>query len=110
MKILLDECVDRKLAKEFIGHDVKTVSQMGWAGIKDSQLLSLAEMEFDAFITVDQNIPFEQNLGKLSLAVIILCSFSNRLTDLKPLMPELVAVLNEAAQGQATVVGKSSKE
>ncbi len=110
MKILLDECIDRKLAKEFVGHDVKTVPQMGWASIKDSQLLSLAEMEFDAFVTVDQNIPFEQNLGKFSLAVIILRSFSNRLTDLKPLVPELIAVLNEAVQGQATVVGKRSTD
>lgn len=59
MKILLDECIDRRLARELVGHDVKTVPQMGWASVKDSQLLSLAAAEFDVFITVDQNIPFE---------------------------------------------------
>ncbi|MGB3297860.1 MAG: DUF5615 family PIN-like protein [Phormidesmis sp.] len=110
MRILLDECIDRKLAKEFVGHDVKTVPQMGWASTKDSQLLSLAEMEFDVFVTVDQNIPFEQNLQKFSLAVIILCSFSNRLAELKPLVPLVVVVLNKAVQGHATVVGRQSNE
>ncbi|MEL6352863.1 MAG: hypothetical protein AAFR58_13975 [Cyanobacteria bacterium J06627_28] len=51
---------------------IKTVPQMGWAGIKDSQLLKLAESAFDFFITVDRNLPFEQNLSKLTLAIIIL--------------------------------------
>jgi len=56
MKLLLDECIDRKLAKEFVGYEVKTVPQMGWAGIKNGQLLALAEVEFDVFITVDRNL------------------------------------------------------
>lgn len=46
MNILLDECIDRKFARELIGYDVKTVPQMGWAGIKNGQLLALAESEF----------------------------------------------------------------
>ncbi|MGB3516276.1 MAG: DUF5615 family PIN-like protein [Elainellaceae cyanobacterium] len=56
MKILLDECIDRKLAREFPKHDVKTVPQMGWAGVKNGQLLALAKQEFDVFITVDRNL------------------------------------------------------
>ena len=58
MKLLLDECIDRKLAREFVGCEVKTVPQMGWAGIKNGQLLTLAEAEFDVFITVDRNLSF----------------------------------------------------
>ena len=85
-------------------HEVKTVPQMGWAGIKDSELLSLAESEFDVFITVDRNLPIEQNLSKLALAVIILEARSNRLTDLKPLSPKILEVLDTAQQGQATTI------
>ena len=59
MKILLDECIDRRLAKEIVGHDVKTVPQMGWATIKNGELLSLAEKEFDIFLTIDRNLSFQ---------------------------------------------------
>jgi len=58
MKTLLDECIDRKLAREFPGNEVKTVPQMGWAGVKNGQLLALAQAEFDIFITVDRNLSF----------------------------------------------------
>ena len=54
MKLLLDECIDRKLARKFVDYEIKTVPQMGWAGVKNGQLLALAEAEFDVFITVDQ--------------------------------------------------------
>lgn len=64
MKILLDECVDRRLAKDIVGHEVKTVPQMGWATIKNGELLTLAEREFDVFVTVDRNLSFQQNLPR----------------------------------------------
>ena len=104
MRLLLDECIDRRLARELSKHEVKTVPQMNWAGIKDGQLLVLAESEFDAFITVDRKLPFEQNLSKLALIVIILEAPSNRLADLKPLSPKILEVLGAAQRGQATVV------
>ena len=104
MKLLLDECIDRKLAKELTSHEVKTVPQMGWAGTKDSRLLSLAEAEFDIFITVDRSLPFEQNLQRFDLAVVVLHSSSNRLADLKLLVPEIMIILATALKGQATVV------
>jgi hypothetical protein len=53
MKILLDEWIDRKLAREFVGYEIKTVPQMGWAGTKNGALLALAAPEFDVFITVE---------------------------------------------------------
>lgn len=104
MKILLDECIDRRLSREFVGYEVKTVPQMGWAGIKDSQLLALAETNFDVFITVDRNLSFEQNLPKFNIAVIVLCSFSNRLIDLKPLVPKVLTILGAVAKGRATMI------
>jgi hypothetical protein len=100
----LDECIDRRLAREFVDYEVKTVPQMGWAGIKDGQLLVLAEAEFDVFITVDRNLSFQQNLPQFDIAVIVLQALSNRLADLKPLAPKILVVLGEAAKGQATIV------
>ena len=72
MKLLLDECIDRRLAKEFSSAEVKTVSQLNWAGIKNGELLSLAERDFDIFITVDRNLSFQQHLPKFDIAVILL--------------------------------------
>jgi predicted nuclease of predicted toxin-antitoxin system len=105
MKLLLDECIDRKLAREFPGYEVKTVPQMGWAGVKNGQLLTLAESEFDVFITVDRNLSSQQNLPQFDIAVIILQASSNRLTDLKPLAPKVLAILATVTKGQATVIG-----
>lgn len=67
MKILIDECIDRRLSRDFVGYEVKTVPQMGWAGIKNGRLLRLASSQFDVFITVDQHLPFEQNNEYLKL-------------------------------------------
>ncbi len=104
MRLLLDECIDRRLSRELTAHEVITVPQMGWAGIKDGQLLTLAETEFDVFITVDRNLSFQQNLSQFNIAVIVLQASSNRLTDLKPLAPKILAILDRAAKGQATSV------
>ena len=90
MKILLDKCVDRRFAKELPGHFVKTVPQMGWATIKNGELLTLAEKEFDVFLTVDRNLSFQQNIPKFNLAVLVLQARSNRLADLKPLAPKVL--------------------
>ncbi len=105
MRLLLDECIDRKFAREFIGYKIKTVPQMEWAGIKNGQLLALAAADFDVFITVDRNLPFQQKLPQFDIAVIVLQAPSNRLADLKPLAPEVLAILATVAKGQATVVG-----
>ena len=105
MKILLDECVDRRFAKELQGHFVKTVPQMGWATIKNGELLVLAEKEFDVFITVDRNLSFQQNLPKFDIAVLVLQAHSNRLADLKPLAPKVISLLPSLTKGKAEVVG-----
>jgi Domain of unknown function (DUF5615) len=103
VRLLLDECTDRRLAREFIGYEVKTVPQMGWAGIKNGHLLTLAETEFDVFITVDRNLSFQQNLPQFGIAVIVLHTISNRLANLKPLALRILEVLPTAAKGTATV-------
>ncbi|MBJ7901080.1 MAG: hypothetical protein GC158_14445 [Cyanobacteria bacterium RI_101] len=104
MKILLDECIDRRLARELVGYDVKTVPQMGWAGVKNGQLLNFAEAEFDIFITVDRNLSFQQNLPQFDIGVIVLYSASNRLADLKPLAPKILTALAISTKGKVIIV------
>lgn len=106
MRILLDECVDQRLAREINGHIVKTVPQAGWAGIKNGELLGRAEREFDVFVTVDRNLAFQQNIPKFNIAVVLLHATSNRLADLKLLVPNLLEVLPMASKGQVTSVSK----
>jgi predicted nuclease of predicted toxin-antitoxin system len=105
VKILLDECVDRRFAKELSAHFVKTAPQMGWATIKNGELLALAEKEFDVFITVDRNLSFQQNLPRFNIAVLVLQAHSNRLADLKPLAPKVLSILPSLTKGKAEVVG-----
>jgi len=104
MKILLDECIDRQFAREFVGYEIKTVPQMGWAGVKNGQLLTLAEAEFDVFITVDRNLSFQQNLPQFDIAVVGLQASSNRLADLKPLVSRVIAILPKVVIGQVISV------
>lgn len=104
MRLILDECIDRRLTKEFIDYEIKTVPQMGWAGTKNGKLLGLIEKEFDVFITVDRNLSFQQNLSQFNIAVVVLQAKSNRLMDLKPLVPKILDILSTVVKGQAVVV------
>jgi predicted nuclease of predicted toxin-antitoxin system len=104
VKILLDECVDQRLAREITGHEVVTVPAAGWASAKNGELLALAQKHFDAFVTVDRNIAFQQRLLQFSIAVVVLRARTNRLSDLRSLIPKLVEVLPTAKQGQITWV------
>ena len=104
MKVLLDECLDRRLAREIIGHEIKTVSQMKWAGIKNGELMRLAETEFDVFTTVDRNLSFQQKLPKFNIAVLVLRAKSNRLADLPPFAEKIIETLPNLKKGKAEVL------
>ena len=105
MNVLFDECVDWRLGRDIQGHNVKTARQMGWASIKNGELLALASREFDVFVTVDRNLSFQQNLAPLTIAVIVLQAPTNRLAGLRPLVPRLLAAIASARPGPATIVG-----
>jgi Domain of unknown function (DUF5615) len=109
VKVLLDECVDRRLARDIRGHDVTTVPEAGWAALKSGDLLRRAEHEFDVFVTTDRNLPFQQDLSRLSVAVVVLRGSSNRVTDLRRLIPQLLAMLPVAKQGEATWVSAEQR-
>ncbi|OFZ90559.1 MAG: hypothetical protein A2V78_13335 [Betaproteobacteria bacterium RBG_16_64_18] len=105
MKVLVDECIDWRLMREIVGHEVKTARQMGWSTIKNGELLTLAEKEFQVFVTVDRNLSFQQNVPSFAIAVIVLRAKSNRLSDLQPLVPELLESIPTAKPGTVTYVG-----
>lgn len=105
MKVFVDECVDWRLSRDIVGHEVKTAHHMGWATIKNGELLALAAREFDVFVTVDRNLSFQQNLPAFAIAVIVLRASSNRLADLEPLVPKLLARIPSAKKGAVEYVG-----
>ena len=104
MRILLDECLPRRLKKGLSGHDVKTVPEAGWASKQNGTLLALAETRFDVFVTVDRNLSFQQDLGRFKIAVVVLVAHGNRESDFRPLIPKLLVALDAAVPGQITRV------
>ncbi len=86
------------------GHEAKTVPQAGWAGIKNGELLKLAETDFEVFVTVDRNLSFQQNLVQLKVAVVVLRARSNRFEDLLPLVPKILTVLMTIQRGEVVEV------
>ena len=104
MRVLLDECVDWRLSRDILGHDVKTARQMGWTAIKNGELLTLASAEFDVLVTMDRNLSFQQDLASFAIAVIILRAKTNRLTNLRPLVPSLRAAVDSAQPGTTIFV------
>jgi hypothetical protein len=78
---------------------------MGWSSIKNGELLRLAATAFDVFITVDRNLSFQQHLPSLPISVIVLRCRSNRLSELKSLVPALLAALASLPERQVTFVG-----
>ena len=100
-KILIDECVDQKLRLLFTGHDCQTAAYAKLAGLKNRVLLRAAESAgFELMITTDQEIPYQQNLGRRRISMLILCAPTNRLTDLKPLIPAALRALEAVIPGQ----------
>jgi hypothetical protein len=105
MRILLDECVPRPLRRLLMGHDVRTIREMGWAGKKNGELLALmAGAGFEGLLTVDQNLRYQQNLAASGVAVVVMAAASNRLPDLVPLIPGVEAALRGIQPGDAVEV------
>jgi Domain of unknown function (DUF5615) len=101
MKLLLDEHLPHGLRSEIAGHDVFTVAFMGWSGIENGELLLKAASEaFDAVITNDRGLEYEQNLAALPVAVVFLNAEANTLETLRPLVPALLHALQNLHPGQ----------
>jgi predicted nuclease of predicted toxin-antitoxin system len=105
MRILLDECVPRRLKRELPLHVVHTVPELGWSGKKNGELLQLMKgQNFDVFLTTDQNLRYQQNLQAAGIAVVVLVAPTNRLSDLIPLMPSALAALSTIQPGDVVEI------
>lgn len=93
MRILLDESLPRRLRNDLSGRMVVTVAQCGWSGLENGELLRVAAGRFDAFLTADQNIEYQQNLSALPLAVLVLKARNNTYGTLRPLVLEVLECL-----------------
>lgn len=107
MRILLDEQLDWRLTRAFSdAHEVRSVLGMGWAGMRNGDLLAVAEREFDVLLTMDQNMEHQQHLRRYDLVVVLLVAKSNRLEDTQGFVPEVEGVLASAVEaGQLYRVG-----
>jgi hypothetical protein len=106
VNILLDECVPARFALSLVGHAVTTVPKRGWSGIKNGELLELAEKEFDVFVTVDRKLAAQQDLKRVRISVILIRARTNRLEHIRPLAAEVLERLSGAVAGELTIVGK----
>jgi predicted nuclease of predicted toxin-antitoxin system len=104
MKVLLDECLPKKLKREVNAEFVTTVPEAGWASIQNGALLRLAEHEFDVFLTNDQNLVHQQNLNKVDLAIVVIVALTNDIDDLRPLMPAVNKALNKISAGEIVYI------
>ena len=101
MRVLLDEQLPRQLASYLTNHEIRTVQQESWAGLKNGELLTRAQAAgFSVFVTGDRNLEYQQNVSKLQIGVVVLCAVINALEDLLPLVPEAVAAIEEVKPGQ----------
>jgi hypothetical protein len=105
VRVLLDENLPHDLIAALSGHDVATVQGMGWAGVENGELLSRAGGQTDAFITMDRNLGRQQNLSVLTFGVVLIVARSNRVQDLVPLIPEVLAALDRIQAGRLEQVG-----
>jgi len=105
MKLLLDECVPKRLKNDFSDHDVRTVDDAGLKGLKNGDLLRAAIADgFEVIITVDRKMPFQQNVSEIDLALIVLVSKPCRYAQLKLLVARVLETLKEIKPGEIAVI------
>ena len=104
MKLLLDECVPRRLRRDLAEHEVFTIEQAGFKGLKNGALLRAAAGQFEALITVDKSMPHQQTAALLDLALVILRAKSNKYPALKPLAPQILEALASIQPGEVIII------
>lgn len=105
MRVLLDEQVPRALALELVGHEVRTVAQMGWKGLENGELLRTAGQRFDLVVTMDKRMPIDQDVTQYEVGVILIRAASNRIEALRPLVPALREAIAAVRPGEVRRIG-----
>jgi predicted nuclease of predicted toxin-antitoxin system len=100
MNLLLDERVTRRLRRDLTEHNVSTIEQAGFKGLKNGALLEQASSQFDVLVTVDRNIEFQQNRSALPMSILILAAETNRYESLSPLIPKALEALKTIKKGE----------
>jgi predicted nuclease of predicted toxin-antitoxin system len=107
MRILLDENLPHRLRHNLPDHEVATAAWMGWAGIANGKLLDLAETNgFDVFITADQSVPFQQNVDRRNITIIVLVTRNNDAETFELLMRDVLASLDDVVPGTIVHIGE----
>lgn len=106
MKLLLDECLPKDLRRHLVGHECETAANAGFAGLGNGELLTLAERSgWQILLTMDQGIPYQQNLDGRSISILVIRAKSNRLADLLPHVSEILNSLQSIKPSQAVKIG-----
>jgi hypothetical protein len=105
MRLLLDENMPVEFAQELVGHQADTVVGVGWAGVKNGELLRRAAGRYDAFLTMDRNLEHQQNVAALPFAVVVVRAPSNRMVHLRPLADDVLKAIALAKPGVVQRVG-----
>ena len=101
MKILLDECITKRLKSKLTEYQVNTVFEMGWSGLKNGTLMTKAiKNNFDIFLTIDKNIEYQQNLKSYQIAVVVINTASSKLENLEKLLPKFKQDINTFEKGK----------
>jgi|SRR5689334_16871223 len=105
MRLLIDECVDERLRFSFPDYDCQSARFANLAGLKNGALLEAAEAAgFDVLITVDQSIQDQQYLTGRKISLVVLCGMTNRLHDLKRLVPAARSALDSIGRGAVVTI------
>jgi hypothetical protein len=105
VRVLLDEQLPLDLTGMLEGHSATTVAERGWAGVKNGDLLRRMRGEYDALLTMDQGIEFQQNIAALPFGILVVLAPSNRMVHLLPLVPAILEALPALRPGQVRRIG-----
>ena len=103
----MDECLPEDLVEWLLPLDLRTVQQMGWAGIKNGELLRRAEERFDLFLTADKRLRYQQNLKGRRIAILVLPS--NRLKFLRSMLVDIEVSIAQILPGQYSEIPQPAK-
>lgn len=105
MRVLLDENLPVTLAAKLVGHEVATITGLGWRGIKSGELLNRAQGSFGVLGTMDRNLEFQQNIAGFELSILLVLAHSNRRAHLRPLVPGILEAIEAGRPGELLRVG-----
>ncbi len=109
MRVLLDENLPHDLIAALVGHSVSTVQSLGWAGTKNGDLLNRASGVTDIFVTMDGRLEHQHDISVFPFGVVVVGAPSNRMSDLMPLVPEMLAALDRVRPGKVEHVGRAGR-